>query len=191
MRLVALVGAVVAALAAAQASATPQTTRVIRPAQAIGKIRLGMTAGQLRRAMGRPRFVTRRRASFGLRTVEWQYGLAAYTVRLAGARNRLRVVRVGTTLRRERTVTGIGPGLPEARVIRTYSSIRCERLYARVIGGVPYVSDQGRTCTLDASSGRRTIFTSQLPDWRFWEMYPLSSWLRRAVVVEVTVAEAS
>jgi hypothetical protein len=191
MRSLALVGALVAAFTAAHASATPQTTRVIRPAQAIGKVRLGMTAAELVRAMGRPRFVIPGRTSFGRHTVEWQYGLAAYTVRLAGPPNRLRVVRVGTTLSRERTARGVGPGSSESRLIRAYPSIRCERLFSRPIGGVPHVEDQGRTCVLHAPSGRRTIFQSQLPGWRFWEMYPLSTWLRRARVIEVTVAEAS
>jgi hypothetical protein len=113
MRTVALLALLVAALAAARASAAPESASLIRPAQGIGKIRLGMTDAELRRAMGRPRVSIGRTAGFGRRTVDYEFGFGEYAARLFGSPGRLRVVRVTTTLRRERTAKGIGPGSSE------------------------------------------------------------------------------
>jgi hypothetical protein len=192
MRSLALVGVVVAAFAAAQASATPQTTQVIRPAQAIGKIRLGMTEAQLRRAMGRPRAVIQRRASFGLRAFELQYGFADYTARLFGRPGRLRVVRVATTLVRERTRTGVGVGSLERAVVRAYPRVRCEQLGTYRIAGVVYTRNTERNCTLFAPSGRRTTFATWVRrNNTIGEHVSVDRWRRQARVIEVSVSEPS
>ena len=182
------IAALVAVAATAQAGARPQSNLLIRPAQGIGKVRLGMTEAQLRRAMGRPRAVVPRGASFGLRTVEYQYGFAQYVVRLFGPRGRLRVTAVGTTLRRERTAKGIGPGSREADVVRAYPGLQCARLktWRSSGGGVTYVISPRRACALLAPSGRRTTFTSGPPSGPF--LTP-SQWRASARVVEVAVAE--
>jgi hypothetical protein len=174
--------------AAAQAGARGDAVLVIRPAQSIGKIRLGMTETQLRRAMGRPRAVVPRTGSFGLRTVEYEYGYAAYVVRLFGPRDRLRVTSVATTLRRERTSKGIGRGSLERDVARAYPAARCAQLKTwRSRGGaVTYVISARRTCTLFAPNGRRTTFTSAPPSGPF--LSP-ARWRETARVVEVAVAD--
>ena len=196
MRSVALLAVVVAALAAAEASAEPESilgteaNLAIRPAQSIGKILLGMTEAQVRRAMGRPRFVVRRQASFGLRSVEYQYGLAEYTVRLAGPRGRLRAVRVGTTLVRERTPSGVGVGSAERAILRAHRALRCQPLRTNRYGSVRLVATIQRECTLFAPSGRRTIFTTDVLE-RPFEVVTPEIWARRARVIEVSVAVAA
>jgi hypothetical protein len=160
----------------------------IAPGRGIGKVRLGMTEAQVRRAMGRPRFVVTRSAGFGLRSVEYQYGLAAYTVRLSGRPRRLRAIRVGTTLVRERTPNGLGVGSMERAVRRAYPTVRCEPLETSRFGSVTLLTTIQRECTLFAASGRRTIFTSDVLE-RPYEVVTTATWSRRARVIEVSVAE--
>jgi hypothetical protein len=189
-RLLLLAGAA-AAFAAAGAHARTDANVLIRPAQGIGKIRLGMTEAQVRRTMGRPRAVIRQPGGFGLGAVELEYGLAAYTVRLVGRRGQARVVRVGTTLVRERTRAGVGVGSLERRVLRAYPRLRCESLRTYAISGVTYSGRSMRDCVLFAPSGRRTTFTSGVRvNSTIGESLTLRDWNQRARVIEVSVSEA-
>jgi hypothetical protein len=186
--LAALVG-----LAGAGANRSDGATLVIWPAQSIGKIRLGMSEAELRRAMGRPRAIVRRPGSFGLRSIEFQYGLAEYSVRLRGRPGRLRVVRIATTLARERTRGGVGVGSRERAVLRAYPRCRCDAQRLSHRDGVVYVGGKNpRVCTLFAPSGRRTTFTIWLrPRWAWGEAITLARWRRDARVIEVSVSAAS
>jgi hypothetical protein len=177
-----------AALVGVDASARTDSAFVIRPGQAIGKIRLAMTEAELRRVMGRPRVAVRRAAGFGRTTVEYEYGFGDYAVRLFGTRGRLTVVRVSTLLRRERTPRGIGPGSLERRLIRAYPRLRCQRLDTTVAAGTTYVRTDERTCTLFAASGRRTVFLTGVRRSGF--LVPLRDWPRVARVIEVSIGAA-
>jgi hypothetical protein len=174
-------------LGALQADARTGADLRILPGRSIGKLRLGMTEAEVRRAMGNPRFVVRRRGAFGLRTVEYQYGLAEYTVRLLGRAGRLRAVRVGTTLVRERTPRGVGAGSLERTVLRAYPSTRCQPLRTVRSGSVMLVTTIQRECTFVALSGHRTIFTTDVHE-RLFEVITPAIWARRARVIEVSVA---
>jgi hypothetical protein len=160
----------------------------ITPGKSIGKVKLGMTELQVRATMGRPRSIVRRRAGFGRSIVEYEYGFAEYVVRFFGPRDRLRVVRVGTTLRQERTREGLGVGSAERAVLRALPRARCERLRTRQYGVTRIVVSGQRNCTLFAASGRRTIFTSGLVRSGFGGFVEPAAWLRRARVLEVAVA---
>jgi hypothetical protein len=150
---------VATAVAAATAAAAPQSDLVIRPGQGIGKFRLGMTRAELLRAVGRPRYVVPRGRTFGLTTVEYQYGPGAeYLVTLVGRPPRLRVTSVSTVARRERTARGIGPFSSERALLRAYPAARCSRLRTENVGGVVVLMTLTRTCTLVTPSGRRTVF---------------------------------
>jgi hypothetical protein len=181
------------ALAGSGAQRSESATLAIIPARSIGKVTLGMSEAELRRAMGRPRAIVHRQASFGLRSVEFQYGYADYTVRLVGRPGRLRVVGVGTTLARERTRTGIGVGSRERAVLRAYPSCRCDPMRVSRVAGVVYVGVRNpRTCTLFAPSGRRTTFMIYLrPRWAWGEVITLERWQKDARVSEVSVSTAS
>ena len=188
--LLASVGLATAALVVAtgSAGASPESTALIRPAQGIGKLRLGMTQADARRAMGPPQCVVVRPAGFGLRSVEWQYGYSAYRVRFFGPRARLRATRVATTLARERTPRGVGVGTPERRLLRAYPGLRCEQLRTYRFGALVLARDAERDCTLVAASGRRTMFTTS-PGQLAPGLTP-TQWQARATVLEVSVAEA-
>jgi hypothetical protein len=190
IRTLAAVSALTAA-AGGTAEAASQASRVIRPGMGVGKLNLGMTEAEVRRAMGQPWAVIRRPAGFGLRSVEYQYDLAAYTVRFVGARGRLRAVRITTIVRKERTPKGIGPGSLERDLVRAYPGIRCGRLrLARDGDGTVFVATNGRECTLTTIGGRRTIFRTSvsLPTR---ETLTVAKYLRRARIDEVVVARGS
>jgi hypothetical protein len=105
----------------AESAAAPAATALIRPGVSIGKVRLGMRFADVRRALGRPMLVNRRQnRGFGRIYVEyaWEYG--AWRVGLAGAAGRLRVVRIATSLRGERTREGIGVGSTTLELAQHY-----------------------------------------------------------------------
>src|ERR671916_1125224 len=105
MRRVALAGVVATALAAGTvaADASRQRDAQIRPGVGIGKIRLGMTLGQVRRVLGPPQVLNRDvELGFGRVHREYVWGWFEWTVALRGAPDRLRVVRVATTRRTHR-----------------------------------------------------------------------------------------
>jgi hypothetical protein len=164
---------------------------LIRPGVGIGKIQLGMTAAQVRRAMGRPLAATSRQESFGRRVTEWQFGLAAYVVVLAG-RSTQRVTSVTTSIRRERTSEGFGVGTAEARLVARFGSrLRCEQLHTGPFSETQrfeIVLDKNRDCVLTAASGAETVFRTWvrpvvLPDPGFRTE---ADWVR-AEVLEVEV----
>jgi hypothetical protein len=195
-RFVASVFALAAAVAATT-SAAPASDLVIRPGQGIGKFQLGMTEAELRRAVGRPRYVVPRAPTFGLRTVEYQYGLGAeYIAILVGRPGRLRVTRISTILRRERTPRGIGPGSLERTLLRAHPGSRCTPLRMESYKGIyQYLATLSRTCTLVTASGRRTIFRTA---WAQPARRPgqptiranIPNYLRYARVAEVIVARS-
>ena len=182
--------AALAASAGGPAGAASETSRVIRPGLGIGKLRLGMTEGEVRRAMGRSWAVVPLRAGFGLRSVEFQYDLAAYTVRLVGAPGRLRAVRITTVVRKERTRKGIGPGSLERALRRAYPQARCSPLRMAVVASIRFVTTNGRDCTLQTAAGRRTIFRTSV-SLTTRETLTIAKFLRRARVDEVVVTSGS
>lgn len=107
----AAVGCVALALAASAGASTQRDT-LIRPGIGIGKVRLGMTLAQVRAAWGRPQAVTIEPHMRGGRTIHLQYDFGAYEATLSGGPGRERVVSVATTLAKEKTPLGLGPGRP-------------------------------------------------------------------------------
>jgi hypothetical protein len=98
---------------------------VILPGIGIGKVRLGMTFGQVRDALGRPGAVLRReRFGFGSQYVEYAWRDTAWIVAVLGRGDRARVVSVSTTLGRERTPSRVGVGSTEQALRRTVGA-RC------------------------------------------------------------------
>lgn len=115
------IGVVAMLVASASAVASSSSTLVVRPGVSIGKVRLGMTLTEVRRVLGRPWIVSRRdQVGFGIRYVEYQWAYGTWRVGLRGPRGRERVVRIGTTLRSQRTVVGIGVGSNVREVVRRY-----------------------------------------------------------------------
>ena len=136
------------------AEGASQATALIRPGVGIGKVRLGMTQAQVRRALGRHTVVNVRERRFGLTYLELAYDYSAYTVGFFGAPGKLRVVSVATSLRRERTRSGLGPGTSLRSLRRALRGEQCRlRRVATFVG-------RHTECTVSARSGARTTFVA-------------------------------
>jgi hypothetical protein len=125
MRAFAPIVAAAFVLAAGSASASPQRDTLVRPGVGIGKVRLGMTFAEVRRALGRPEAVLeRQRLGFGAHYAEYAWGGSEWIVAVYGRDDRPRVVSVATGVQRERTRRGVGVGSTERAVRRTLGA-RC------------------------------------------------------------------
>jgi hypothetical protein len=116
-----------AALALVVVSAAAGRDARIRPGVGIGRVDLGMTQAQVRRALGPHDTGWSEQRGLGVRYLEltWARGPDDYfAVGLLGRPGRLRVVSIATT-RRAETYRGIGAGATIARLRRTIRGLRC------------------------------------------------------------------
>lgn len=152
-----------AALALAAVPAAQGRNELIRPGVSIGKVRLGMTIGQLRKALGKPWTVVTDEQGFGRRQLDLQY--SSLDVTLFGQKGRERVVIIESKQERERTAARVGIGVREA-VLRARAGVTCEPhrgtdatvrsdFYNRIGGD--------RTCWIDGPGAARTLFLSTGP----------------------------
>jgi hypothetical protein len=136
-------------LALSQAgAAAPEHNQVIRMGKGIGKVQLGMTQQQVRRALGGPHQLVYRRADFGTsgrylelgwerpgRTpwepIIWQVGFRSSQVPFGSTRRGvMRAVRViATAVRSQRTPQGIGIDSRPRRIARAYPDATCVSRY--------------------------------------------------------------
>jgi hypothetical protein len=158
LRGVAAAGATLAVLTGA-ASAAPERDALVRPGIGIGPIEIGMTQAQVQRMLGAPTLTNRRYPlGFGRSYVEHDWDYARWTVGYEGRPGQLRVVRVATNTRTQRTPQRIGVGSRPRDVIRAYRNARCvERNRTDGIARV------GRFLTVRAPSGRLTSFLVGTP----------------------------
>jgi hypothetical protein len=148
----AVLASILGAGATAPAAGAPGATTLIRPGVGIGKVRLGMTQAHVRRVLGPHMVVNARERRFGLTYLELAYDYSAYTVGFFGAPGNLRVVSVATSLRRERTRNGLGPGTSLRALRRALRGEQCRLRRAAQ-------NSMFRTeCILHAPSGARTTF---------------------------------
>ncbi len=156
MRAVRLVGALIVvtgAVMAGPAGAGPARNALIRPGVGIGPIELNKRLAAVRRVLGKPTSVAkRRRLGFGSEYVEYTWGEAPnWRVGVIGRPGNQRVVMVATGgLARERTRTGVGVGSTYTAVRRRLGG-RC-RINSKP-GGLAYnafcyIGLPGRTQTL-------------------------------------------
>jgi hypothetical protein len=113
----------------------------------IGGIRLGMSLADVVDVLGRPTLVNRRRDyGFGSRYIEYDWGYARWTVGFAGRGNALRVVKIGTTVRAERTPKRVGIGSLVRELLRAYPRAGCtSRWYSDPDPGTwVYIGREGR-----------------------------------------------
>jgi hypothetical protein len=166
-------GVAVAALAAASVSASPIGDTRIRHGAGVGRVQLGMTYGQLRKALGGPQVVQGRQTlRGGLRYVEFDWDFGWWKVALAGRPGRLRVAFIQTQSRGERTLDGLGVGTWESVLRRELRPLRCQRVRRPFRGATLLVTVESR-CTYASHRGRETAFVLEAPPGPEW------SWKRR------------
>lgn len=140
---------------------------LIRPGKGIGKVDLGMTLAQVKKAMGRHDTGWSEQRGLGRRYLElsWDSGPENYfAVGLLGRPGALRVVSVFTT-RPVETLRGIGPGATVTKLKRTIRGLRCRTVWP--VGGGTIVQTE---YYLGARNGPQTIFVPG--KWRFYRSNP-------------------
>ncbi len=162
---VATVGIFVAGgLVASTASATEST---IYPGVGIGKIRLGMTQGQVERVLGKDFLVNARTTNY--RELGWDF--STWTVSFVGKR----VVQVATTLQSQKTSKGVGPWTRWRVLVRAYPHGLCTHFidWNRMRGYAEYlVPHKGGTQTIYILPQPRPHFGStETPPWRVSEVH--------------------
>lgn len=160
-----LLAAGVAALVLVPSSAARDA--LIRPGKGIGKVDLGMTLPQVKKAMGRHDTGWSEPRGLGRRYLEltWDSGPEDYfAVGLLGRPGAMRVVSVITTRPAER-LRGVGPGTTVAKLRRTLRGLRCRTVWP--VGGGTIVQTE---YYLGARNGPQTVFVPG--KWRFYRSNP-------------------
>jgi hypothetical protein len=192
-------GAIVALTLAVASTASAGQARdeLIRPGVSIGKVRLGMTVTEVRRALGKPWTVVSDDRGFGRRALDLQY--ASLNVRVFGAQGRERVVVIESKETRERTSAGVGPGVLEAKLLRAQHGVKCNAWPSTATLDYDFYTRIGgnRTCFVDGPNGTRTIFVSTGPRVRIEGPGDTATraeferrWAREAKIELVTVRAA-
>jgi hypothetical protein len=141
--------AVVVALLFAFAAPASAVESTIYPGVGIGKVKLGMTEAQVKKALGSWRYVNERKGDH--LSVGW--GFAEWTIDFI----RGRTVQVSTTIHSQRTASGIGTGSSWRALLRAYPRGTCAWYGAAVghPGPVEYL--------VTSKSGTQTIFFLRYP----------------------------
>jgi outer membrane protein assembly factor BamE (lipoprotein component of BamABCDE complex) len=171
-----LVSLLLGASALSASAATEQNPLVIQ-GRSIGKVSLGMTVAQVRKAVGRPSQVERE--SLSPSRFLWTYSYEArqlsivfYGTRASSGRpaTKARVTRIETTSEGARLANGIGVGTLERQLMRAYRGrLDCPRWKTSPVtdeaGHVVRIGmAELRACYLRApGSNTLTVFVSQIP----------------------------
>jgi hypothetical protein len=124
----------------------------ITPHRSIGPITLGMSGAKVKRALGKPDAVVRRRYR-GRLLVKYDYMLSkTWSVTFLQRKRKLTVVEITTNNARQRTSAGVGVGSSEAKLRRAHRAARCRNVSLEP-GGAPVE----RECVL-SRRGRQTVF---------------------------------
>jgi hypothetical protein len=141
------------------ASATEST---IYPGVGIGKIKLGMTLGQVKKILGSPQTVNRRTQVPGKRGyVEYGWDFSTLWVGFVNTKGVLHAVLVGTDLRSQGRLGGVGIGTVREELKRKLPVVSCAPTNYQTGAGSYYrVSEAKRLdyCLFGPASGRVTVF---------------------------------
>jgi hypothetical protein len=136
---------------------SPHVQQRIVPGQAIGKVKLGTSLAQVKKALGAPEAVIHReQGPFGRQKVEYSWNFTEWRIAFRFDRTGSRAVTIRSSIRSERTKEGVGVGTPQGRV-ETAFHVRCTDAYAGAGNNVagPFI---GRACVLGKEGVARTSF---------------------------------
>jgi len=122
----ALAAVALALLFVPSASATEST---IYPGVGIGKVKLGMTKAEVERILGRDGIVNDRENVAGHAYLELGWTFDSWTVGFLLQKGRYRVVRVGTTIARQRTPKHVGVGTEWLKLVKAHPNGVCTFLW--------------------------------------------------------------
>jgi hypothetical protein len=122
-RAIVVVAAVTAGTVLASSAGAVEST--IYPGVGIGKVKLGMSAARVTKAMGRDFIVNKRETVNGVHYVEYGWNFAHWTVTFAQRGRALTAVQVATDLNSQHTANGIGMGTKWRAVLHAFPGGRC------------------------------------------------------------------
>lgn len=139
---------------AAPAAVSPDVQQRIVPGRSIGKVAIGMTLTEVKKALGPHESVNAREPrGFGREYLELGWNFGEWRVGFFGKPGDYRAVVVASAARAERTTVGIGPGTPGKKVERTYG-VRC--LFGFFRSGGQRFADYW--CVTRSRGGARTAY---------------------------------
>jgi hypothetical protein len=115
------IAAVCAALALVLTGTASATESTVYPGVGIGKVKLGMSAIQVKKALGTDYLVNRRENGY----LELGWDFSHWTVTFAQQGRTLRAVQVATDVHNQRTPRGIGYGTLWYTLVHTYPGGKC------------------------------------------------------------------
>ena len=115
--------AVAAGLSLTAGAAATEST--ITPGVGIGKVKLGMTAAQVKRDLGADYLANGTKTIAGKRYVEYGWNFSHWVVTFAQQGRALRAVQVATDVHDQRTTKGIGYGSTWLKLVHAYPGGRC------------------------------------------------------------------
>lgn len=147
----------------------------IYPGVGIGKVKLGMTATQVKKAMGADLIVNARKNIAGRHYVEYAWNFAHWTVTFAQHGKVLRAVQVATDVHSQKTTKGVGAGTRWRALLRAYPGGRCAfgNHYSQFAWYLEYlVPHQGGTQTLFTLNAiyDRTVVPARLVTYKIVEI---------------------
>jgi hypothetical protein len=117
---------VIAFVAAGVLAVTAAATEVtIRPGVGIAKVNLGMSVTEVNWALGAGAIVNDRKTIGGRQYLELAWNFSEWSVDFVKRGSDYRVVQIGTTLRKQRTPSGVGPGTAWLDLVRAYPHGLC------------------------------------------------------------------
>ncbi len=130
MRRTALIALVVGAVVVPPSSAIETT---LMPGVGIGKVKLGMTLVQVKKALGPPQRVNKRAQLAGRGYVEYGWDFSTLWVGFVNTKGVLHAVLVGTDLRSQGTFKGAGIGTVRETLRRKLHGPSCSSFYVGVV----------------------------------------------------------
>jgi hypothetical protein len=167
-----VLAAVVMAIAGMLVGGASAIELTIYPGVGIGKVKLGMTATQVKKALGENYLLNSKTNVSGKHYVEYGWDYSGWTATFVQQGRSLRVVQVGTSVWKQKTVKGIGPGSSWRALVRAYPNGVCAQHNVRT-AKVEYL--------VQHPSGTQTLYVVPQPTeptgvWRVLEVRVRTRW---------------
>ena len=174
--------------AAALVPAASALEATVTPGVGIGKVRIGMTRAQVERVLGHGELLSERAPVAGTTYLEYGWDFASWSVGFVRHGKTLRASQVGTSLRAQRTRSGVGVGSTFRAVARAYPQAVCRNYYVSMGSQVTKdPTERATSFAIVVAKNRRQLAFLVRPKVNY-DFYGL--WLVYQVIVRNSIAGA-